>query len=313
MDERVIADLCRELCATAGIGVPNREPIRVWRLSGVERLRTTHGATAVFKYATAPFTTENTILTHAAQTGVPVPVLHAATIREGILGMLMQDLGQPVHDATADDAATAAARLHHADPTPGLSTWDAGELHALPARMATRLAELQAEGRFHDTDDIADALTQLGQVAAARSEGADLAPFGLCHGEFHPTSLHIGNTGWRLLDLAKAFHGPGILDLASWQGTRNTPDPAKLRDLMRRYVTAGGHRDVLAERGGMPAELWALGWHRVWAAHWFLHQSACGALETEEDPVHMEIVRRQVAGAAAILTKPDPRRRIAAR
>ena len=36
------------------------------------------------------------------------------------------------------------------------------------------------------------------------------------HSEFHPTSLHIGRDGRRLLDFARTFNGPGLLDLASW-------------------------------------------------------------------------------------------------
>ena len=43
--------------------------------------------------------------------------------------------------------------------------------------------------------------------------GARLAPYGLCHSEFHPTSLHVGASGWRLLDWARAFRGPGLIDL----------------------------------------------------------------------------------------------------
>lgn len=95
------------------------------------------------------------------------------------------------------------------------------------------------------------------------------------HSEFHPTSLHIGERGWRLLDFARAFTGPGLLDLASWHGTIEPPHPIRLRVFLEQYVTAGGTPDALAPRGGLTAEHWALGWHRMWAVEWFMEQSVC--------------------------------------
>ena len=67
---------------------------------------------------------------------------------------------------------------------------------------------------------------------------------------------------------------PGLLDLASWHGTVGDTDPVQLRELIGAYVTAGGHRAALTERGGLAAEAWALGWHRMWAVEWFMEQPA---------------------------------------
>jgi hypothetical protein len=103
-------------------------------------------------------------------------------------------------------------------------------------------------------------------AAPCRVVGAELPPFGLCHSEYHPTSLHIGARGWHLLDFARAFTGPGLLDLASWHGTLGNPDPARTTGLIKRYVALGGHQQALAPRGGLDAASWALGWHRLWAA-----------------------------------------------
>jgi len=37
--------------------------------------------------------------------------------------------------------------------------------------------------------------------------------------------------------------------------------------LIERYVQTGGHPTALEDRGGLPAEHWALGWHRGQAAN----------------------------------------------
>jgi hypothetical protein len=301
MDERVVAGLCRDLCADAGLGTPTRQPIQVWRLSGVERLQLPGGAAAVFKYASEPFTTEDRVLRLVAERGVPVPALYASAVCDRTLGMVMEDLGDPTRDATDDDAASAAARLHAVRRTAVLATLGEGELRSLPSRALIHLGQLREANRFTGAEDVVNMLKALSQAAPARAVGAELAPFGLCHSELHPTSLHVGETGWRLLDFAKAFIGPGLLDLATWQGTRNAPDPARLRQMMDAYVAAGGDRNVLATRGGLPAEAWALGWHRIWAVAWFIEQAARGNNGTETDAEYMPVIRRQLIAATKIL------------
>lgn len=99
-----------------------------------------------------------------------------------------------------------------------------------------------------------------------------MAPFGLCHSEFHPTSLHISERGWRLSDFTRGFTGPGLLDLASWHGTLDDPQPERTHELIKSYVAAGGPHEALAMRGGLDAASWALGWHRVWVVDWFAEQ-----------------------------------------
>ncbi len=125
-------------------------------------------------------------------------------------------------------------------------------------------------------DDLTTLLKDIADAAPDRAAGANLPPFGLVHGELHPTSIHIGARGPYLLDLAKAFIGPGLLDLATWHGTRHPPDAKRMHAQILRYVASGGYPDALTARGGIPAAEWALGWHRLWAANWLLDQAACG-------------------------------------
>ncbi|MGN9920712.1 phosphotransferase [Micromonospora palomenae] len=192
------------------------EVIRIWELSGVERLHLTTDTSLIFKFAVKPFTTEADILINLAGHGIPVVAVQAWAIRGHTLGMLMEDLGVPVRTATEKDAATMAALLHATPVLGHLDTFDEEALTSLPERGLAALAALQCQGRFLKAWDISRALQRLAPCAKALAAGAERPPFGVCHGELHPTSLHLGTKGTRLLDLAKAFNGPGLLDLATW-------------------------------------------------------------------------------------------------
>lgn len=303
MTPAAVDELLRQLTARAHMPAPlARTPIRVWRLSGVERLHLPSGRTAVFKYAVPPFTGEHHTLTALAAQGHPLPAVHAAHTIADLTGMILTDLGDPIRPAGEDDLVTAAVRLHTGSPVPGLPVLDAAALAALPARAAARLAHLRGEGHLTGADDLARILDTLCRAADARAAGADTPPFGPCHGELHATAVHIGVRGWHLLDLAMAFTGPGLLDLVAWRGLRPPPDPLATRALIERYVRAGGHSEALADRGGLPAQQWVLGWHRVHAAAWRLdHADPAGAGDLER------VLRRQLAGAAALLAPTPPR------
>lgn len=293
----------QRLAVLADLGAPTvlaTEPIRIWRLSGVERI-ILHGENVVFKYALAPFTNEHTVLADLNQQGVPVPALRAAAVVDGMLGMILEDLGNPVRDATEHDAAVTAVRLHGAEVPAGLDRLGEQELAALPGQALNYLDRLQIEGRYSGTDDLRNHLTALDRVATQRATGADRPPFGLCHGELHPSAVHIRPAGWRALDFAMALHGPGLLDLAAWSGLRLPPDPPRTRALIERYVHLGGHPEVTADRGGLPAEHWALGWHRVQAAHWLLSCAVNGIDAPDTDNRHLTVLRRQLTGARHLL------------
>ncbi|MGW0927091.1 aminoglycoside phosphotransferase family protein [Streptomyces sp. NPDC002644] len=295
------ARLLDGLLTSVGQATAVREEVRVWSMSGVERVTFADGTTAVFKYAKKPFDRENQALRLAHSLGVPVPQLHTCAVLDGWLGMLMEDLGRSVRDADDLDGAAAAVILHSTPTADSLAVMDQERLRTLPTRALEHLALLRKADRWQDADDIKDALDRIAQAAEARSAGVTTAPFGWVHSEFHPTSLHIGKHGWRLLDFARAFTGPGLLDLASYHGTVDTPDPVCLRVFLEQYVTAGGSPDALAPRGGLTAENWALGWHRMWAVEWFMEQSVRWIDDPATDPAYIKAVRRHLTDALRLL------------
>ncbi|MFH8492388.1 aminoglycoside phosphotransferase family protein [Streptomyces longisporoflavus] len=302
MDALLNAELLDSVLTAAGRpSAVAREEVRVWSMSGVERLTFSDGATAIFKYAKKPFDSEDQALRLAHTLGVPVPKVHASAVLDGWLGMLLEDLGAPIRDVDDLDGAAAAVVLHSTRRAASLPILDQEALRSLPGRALDHLARLRKAERWQDADDIEAALDRLAQAAEARSTEATVAPFGWVHSEFHPTSLHIGQRGWRLLDFARSFTGPGLLDLASWHGTLKEPDLVRLRVFLETYVAEGGTPDALAERGGLAAEKWALGWHRMWAVEWFMEQAIRWINDPATDPAYIKVVRRHLTDALRLL------------
>ncbi|MEV0211290.1 aminoglycoside phosphotransferase family protein [Streptomyces sp. NPDC050788] len=295
------AELLDNLLTMADRATAVREEVRVWSMSGVERLTFPDATTAIFKYAKRPFDCEDQALRLAHTLGVPVPQVHASAVLDGWLGMLMEDLGPAVRDADDLDGVAAAVVLHGTRTAAALPVLDQNQLRTLPNRALDHLARLRKAERWQDTDDVEDALNRIAEASEARSAGATLAPFGWVHSEYHPTSLHLGQRGWRLLDFARAFTGPGLLDLASWHGTLDAPDPVRLRVFLEQYVTAGGTPDALTPRGGLTAENWALGWHRMWAVEWFMEQSIRWINDRATDPAYIKAVRRHLTDVTHLL------------
>ncbi|SBW27834.1 phosphotransferase [Protofrankia symbiont of Coriaria ruscifolia] len=297
--------LLDRLTAQTGLhGLLSRTPVRVWILSGVERLIFPGDQRVIFKFARKPFTGEADALRHVAAQGIPAPRLIASVEHDGMLGMLLEDLGEPVREATVDDGIAAAVATHNADPAGFLPVLDRKTLIELPGRAAASLADLRSSGRWTDTTDLDGPLLALDDHADRLSLGADLPPFGLCHSEFHPTSLHIGPDGWRLLDWARAFTGPGLLDLASWQGTTGPADPAALRRMIWGYIRAGGYGEASRPRAGLPPEAWALGWHRLWIIAWYLEQATTWINDSSQDDFVAQVVRRHLREAITCLGIP---------
>ncbi|MEU6484955.1 phosphotransferase [Streptomyces sp. NPDC046887] len=302
MDQSMIATLLNDLCTLVRKPLPVRAEVRVWSMSGVERVTFSDGTTAVFKYAKEPFDREAQALRIAHQRGLPVPALHATAMRGAWLGMLMDDLGSPVREADDLDGVAAAVMLHAARPASGLPLLDGEGLATLPGRALDHLDRLRQADRWTtDCEDIHAALREISAAAEIRARGAALDPFGWVHSEFHPTSVHVGENGWHVLDFARAFTGPGLIDLASYHGTIGTPSPDRLRVFIEQYVAAGGHEDALAARGGMAAERWALGWHRVWAVEWFMEQAVRWINDPAQDPAYISVVRRHLSDAVRLL------------
>ncbi|WP_280702084.1 aminoglycoside phosphotransferase family protein [Kitasatospora sp. GP82] len=304
MDPAAVTALLRDVSASLHLQEPDRTPMRVWSMSGVERLTYPGGATAVLKYARGPFTHEDRNLRAADLAGLPVPRLLGSAQREGLLVMVIEDLGDPQGEPTDSDAAAAAAELHATPPPSALPVLDQQALADLPSRAVYHLRQLHAAGRWTlDTEDITDRLRALERAAAIRSTGALIAPFGWTHSEFHPSNVHVGPRGWHLLDLARCFNGPGLLDLASWQGLslRHPPDRERLCALIEHYIAAGGASSARKDRGGLPPEAWALGWHRVWAVEWFLEQAHRWINDPARDAGSIQVVRHHLEAAVGLL------------
>ncbi|ADP81963.1 phosphotransferase [Pseudofrankia inefficax] len=296
------ASLLAALLAEIGEeGEAARSPVRGWAMSGVERVRLPSGGQVIFKYVREPFTGEAGVLRALARQDVPVAGLLASVQRDAHLGMLLQDLGDPEREATDAEGAVGAVVTHGARPPAGLPVLDVAALADLPGRALTSLMELRSRGRWLDTDDLGVLLGVLAAVADQRATGAAVPPFGLCHSEFHPSSLHIGQAGWRLLDWARAFVGPGLLDLASWQGTTGPPDVDALDRLISAYVAAGGAPEATLPRGRVPAAAWALGWHRLWVIEWYLEQATTWIDDPSQDGIVEPVVRRHLKEAAEYL------------
>lgn len=256
--------------------------------------------------ARGPFTDEHLVLRHAAAYGLPVPrVLAARALYDPamgasgeMLGMVMEDLDPAAGTPTLAQAAAAAVAVHAVPPLPGRPGLDSANLAALPGRALKRLAGLQAAGRWQ-VPTVNKRLQMLADVAVDLARDAERSPFGMCHSEFHSTSLHVDATGQRrVLDMARAFTGPGLLDLVSWQGTQHPPDGTALRALLDAYAAAGGSAAVLGDRAGLPATQWALGWRRVWIVAWYIEQAARWMPDPARDEHSVTVVARHLVEAA---------------
>lgn len=286
-----------------GVRIERREEIRVWSMSGVERLFFAGGETAVLKYAVEVFGAEPRILEHAARHGVPVPALLADEEQDdGGTVMIMEDLGPQGREADVNDAAVAAVAIHKCPPPAFGETLDADGLAELPSLALGWIEELQHAGRWPEVEDFRRQLGELEKVARRRARGATIPPYGMCHSEFHPTSIHIGAGGrLTIMDWARAYTGNGLLDLVSWQGTPKPLDLDAVSELITAYVAAGGPQEATADRGGLPAHVWASGWDKLWIVEWFL-QGCFRWGDPADDDSTRQIISVHLAEAVECLT-----------
>lgn len=301
MDPALVDSLLGDLIDAADLrGEVVREPLRGWEMSAVERLHLADETTLFFKCATAPMCGEAAVLGHVAAHGVPAPAVVAAIERSDHAGMLLEDLGPPTREPTLADAAVAAVAAHVTPPLDGSPLLDETALAALPRHCLRSLHRLS--DRWRDVGDILERLACIDSCAEERAKGAEIAPFGMCHSEFNATSVHITANGWHLVDWARAFEGPGLLDLASWQPTREAPDLDAFDTLTAAYVAAGGRPAARSERGGLPAARWAYGWHRLWVIDWYLQQATTWIADPAMDARYQATVRRHLGEAVECLT-----------
>ncbi|MDT7781861.1 MAG: hypothetical protein QOF58_280 [Pseudonocardiales bacterium] len=305
----------RDLLGHLGIDtVYATEMLSCRRLSQVDRLHLPDQRTVIYKTVLPLFTREHTVLRAARESGMPVPEVLAAQEENGMLGMLLTDLGAPARAAEPEDVVRAAAQLHSTPTTAGLRVFDTAMLASLPRASLDLLGKIQAGPRgqrYAAAGHVHRYLWDLVEVARVRAEGAELAPFGLVHGEMYRSAVHIGaDERVHILDFTMAHSGPGLLDLVPLSGVRDPADaaatseliglytstggpPSVLTDTRKRielYVSAGGPSEALADRGGLPAEAWALGWHRIRAAHWLLSCTDAGINAPAADEQHLHLL-----------------------
>ncbi|MDX3385691.1 aminoglycoside phosphotransferase family protein [Streptomyces niveiscabiei] len=231
-------ELLDNLLAAIGRTSAVREEVRVWSMSGVERVTFPDSTTTVVKYAKKPFDSEDQALRLAHTLGVPVPQVHASAVLDGWLDMLM--VGPSVREADDLDGAAAAVILHSTRTAPPLPVLDQERLRTLPARALEYLERLRKADRWQDADDVEDTLAQIARAAA------------------------------------RAFTGPVLRDLASWHGTIGTPDPVRLRVFLEQYVTAGGTPDALTAESWALGwhRMWAVEWFMEQAVRWIADPAA---------------------------------------
>lgn len=280
--------------ADKGLGCVSRDVLWDWTLSRVERVHLNNGTSVIVKRSRTPLTDEGRILRHISLSDIPLPDLYYSRRRGDILTLVLEDLGPPAREATLQEAAMVAVRTHAASPPNRLPLLDAAALEGLPSRTLASVDQLTEGGRWPESAAVRSALERLQRVAESLSVGAELPPFGLCHSEFHPSSVHIGSEKLGLLDWAQAFVGPGLLDLASYGGTGLPPDPAACLPLIDAYIAEGGAAEARSPRAGLPAENWALFWHRCWTVEWFIRSCATWMTDTAKDGVYQETVQRHL-------------------
>lgn len=299
VEDRELEDVVRRHVGASHVVA--RKVLWQWALSRVERVALGGDRSVILKRSRTPLTDEGRIIDHLSGGRVPLPTLLFAHSDGNILTLLMEDLGPSSRPPTLTEAAMAAVQTHAAPPPPGLVVLDQGGLRGLPSSALDSLDYLEDEGRWQDTQPLRDSLIQISRMAPKLSRDATMPPFGLCHSEFHPTSLHVGTRKTALVDWARAFVGPGLLDIASYAGTDSAPDPIACRLLLDAYVAAGGAGEAGSGRAGLPAAYWALFWHRVWVVEWFLKSCATWMTDPRQDMVYRPVVERHVREAFSLL------------
>ncbi len=281
--------------------VRDRDLLWNWQLSRVERIVLEGGSTFILKRSRYPLTHEARVIHGLQQTDVPLPELRMSRVDGDILTMILEDLGPSERQPTLKEAAAVAAKIHRATPRVLLPVLDAATLRSLPLKIRGGVEQLASTGRWQELDLIRSLLDKIIASSALLSRGATNPPFGLCHSEFHPTSLHVGMNRTAVVDWARAFIGPGLLDLVSYGGTIDPPDPAGCRSLIEAYQSAGGPVEASDRRGGLPAAEWAIVWHRIWAVEWYVASCNTWMDDLEQDFTWQSVVERHLGEAASFI------------
>ena len=298
------ADTLRELVrkATTARNVIRRETLSDWQLSRVERVYLDDGSTIILKRSKSPLVDEGRVLSGLRDSDIPVPSLHLAHLEGDVLTLVMEDAGPPKRQPTVSDAAEMAVRIHATPPPAGLSVLHREALLAFPVKMRQGIDELASSGRWGRTHHMFILLTGIEDAAPSLVQGATHPPFGLCHSEFHPTSVPIGTKRTVVIDWAQAYVGPGLLDLASWfQYGARPPTSEQCRSMIDAYAAAGGPEEALEPRGSLPPEDWAPFWNRLWVVEWFVRSCTSWMKDLTQDLVWEDAVERHLREALSFV------------
>ena len=294
-----LSQLLRDI--SPGKDIHGREVLWDWQLSRVERAFLVDGSSIILKRSKSPLIDEGRILQSLRDTDIPLADLYLAHAEDDTLTLLMEDLGPSKRQPTLKEGAAFAVRAQAAPPPENIRVMDEQALQGLPLKILEGIESLASSGRWRRVDRLLGLLDRINAFAPDLSQGATTPPFGLCHSEFHPTSLHVGTVKTALVDWARAFVGPGLLDLASWFDIVNPPDRTACRSLIDAYVAAGGAPETSARRGSLPAENWAFFWHRLGAVEWWVASCTSWMNDHTQDPAWQQAVEGRLKDAHSFL------------
>ncbi len=277
----------------ANKNVRDREVLSSWMLSRVERIYLEDGSTLIVKLSREPLTDEGRILDALRKSDIPLPDLYFAHNEGDLLKMVMEDLGPMKRLPMIEEIASFAVLTHTTPPPSKIPVLDERTLQNFIPNSLKALETLSHAHRWHDIDRVRESMERVKEAAVELSRGVNTPPFGLCHSEFYPPkSLHVGSHKTGLVDWARAFLGPGLLDLASVETTITSANPQSCRRIIEAYVRAGGAPEAAYPRVGLRAEIWALFWHRLWVVEWFISSCATWMDDTKQDEVYQQSVER---------------------
>ena len=253
-----------------GSQVIGREVLQSTGFSRVERVTLDGGASYIAKRGMYLATDEARTIRALHGSPIPIAEMYVADTEGEFLTMLMEDLGPASRQPSIAEAGEMAVLMTRTEPPDHLPTEGRESLQRLPQSIMAGIERLVSEGTWTNPDRVMRPVKDIAKAAPGLSSSAEMRPFGLCHREYHPTSLHIGTRKTALLDWQRTYVGPLLPCLANWFDTVDAPDLKACRRLIGEYVPAGGGREALDVRSDLRPEVWAFFWQRVAAAEWWI-------------------------------------------
>jgi hypothetical protein len=281
--------------------VVDREVLQSTRLSRVERVIIDDGTTYIAKRGTHLLVDEVDTIRSLHGSPIPIAELYVADIKGESLTMLMEDLGPVKIQPTIEDAAEMAVRMTQTTPPDHLPTEGRESLERQPQNIKSGIEQLVSLGTWENPDRIRRPLDDIVKAASDLSSGTELRPFGLCHREYHPTSLHIGTKKTALVDWQRTYVGPLLPCLVNWFPIADAPNLKACRRLIKAYISEGGDPEAQEKRGDLRPESWAFFWQRVGAAEWWINSQINWQTNDTQDGSWQRAVERAIVDAQWLL------------